>query len=110
MDEEKKLSELYTDEKQASVDLLKEKANRIAEDYPSKPFTTKDIVLDVIFFFVTVLLAFGWGMLMLLIISFVTLSYLHFDIRFMIIFSVLLSVGTGIYYTVKKINKYKNYK
>lgn len=110
MDNDKNLSELYKDDKQDSVESLKAQAERISREYPDRPFTAKDVVLDIIFFFVYIAGAFVWSLGMLLIISFVTVSYLHFNIKYMIIFSVAVAIAVGIYYVIKKVKKYRSYR
>lgn len=68
-------------------------------------YTTKDLVMDIIWGAIIVVAAFFWMLVMLLIISFVTLSYLHFDIEVMKIVSVIFAVAVGIFYIVKKVLK-----
>ena len=66
-----------------------------------------DIVKDIIFFFVTTAIAFAYFMLVLLIISFVTTSYIHFTIEGIFIMATVATVGVDIHYVVKKIRKYR---
>ncbi len=66
-----------------------------------------DIVKDIIFFFLTTVFAFAYFMLVLLIISFITTSYLHFTIEGIFIASILGAVGVGVYYIAKKVKKYR---
>ena len=70
-------------------------------------FDRSDVVADVIFFFLTVAVAFGWMMLMLLIISFVSLSYLHFHIKTMFALSVAFAILAALYYIWKMVRKYR---
>lgn len=65
-----------------------------------------DLVKDIIFFFVTVAVTFGYVMLLLLIISFITLSYLHFNIEGMMIFSGICAAVAGVFYIVKTVKKW----
>ncbi len=65
-----------------------------------------DVIYDVVFFFLTAIGAFGWMMIMLLIISFVTLSYLQFHIKGMIKASILFAVLAVIWYVIKMVRKY----
>lgn len=89
--------------RQDSIEILKD----INEKYPQKPFTTQDVVLDIIMLFVTTAIAFGWMLLMLLIISFVTLSYLHIEIGTMLIISTVFAAISFVGYIIKKTVKYK---
>ena len=66
-----------------------------------------DIAKDIIFFFVTTAIAFAYFMLVLLIISFVTTSYIHFTIEGIFIMAAVATVGVDIHYVVKKIRKYR---
>ena len=66
-----------------------------------------DIVKDVIFFFLTTAFAFAYFMLVLLIISFITSSYIHFTIEGIFIVAAAATVGVDIYYVVKKVKKYR---
>lgn len=109
MDMEKDLSNMYKDETQESVNALKEQLDRINTLYPQKPFTTRDVVLDIIFLFVTTALAFGWMLLMLLIISFVTLSYIHMEIDMMLVVSAVFAAVISVVYIIKKVKKYRSF-
>ena len=103
MDMEKDLSKMYKDEKQDSVNKLKD----ISAEYPQKPFTTQDVVMDVIMLFVTTAIAFGWMLIMLLIFSFVTLSYIHIEIGTMLLISTIFAAVIFVVYIVRKIVKYR---
>ncbi len=103
---ESKLSDLYTDETQELVRSMQKNADEMNEKYHDNPFTARDIILDIIMFFVCVAGAFGWMMLMLLIISFISLSYLHFKIDKMMIVSVIAAIATAVVYIVLKARKY----
>ena len=104
-----------TDEERMNVE--KENQNRVNEEdesaavikagFSSKEYDARDIALDVLGFFLTAGVAFGWMMLMLLIISFVSLSYLHFDIKVMILISLAFALIVMVVYVVKKIKKYR---
>lgn len=104
-----------TDEERMNVE--KENQNRLNEEdesaavikagFSSKEYDARDIALDVLGFFLTAGVAFGWMMLMLLIISFVSLSYLHFDIKVMILISLAFALIVMVVYVVKKIKKYR---
>lgn len=89
--------------RQDSIEILKD----INAKYPQKPFTTQDVVLDIIMLFVTTAIAFGWMLLMLLIISFVTLSYLHIEIGTMLIISTVFAAISFVGYIINKTVKYK---
>ena len=94
------------DEKQNSVNALKEAADRVKnEDYEDK-LGVKDGAVDILTVAVSALVGFGWMMLMLLIISFVSLSYIHFDIKTMLIVSVLTGVIVGLSRCFKVFQKY----
>ncbi len=66
----------------------------------------RDIVKDIIFAIIVGVLSFGWFLIMLLIISFVTVSYLHFEIEKMIVASVIFGIGAMILSAVSKAKKY----
>ena len=66
-----------------------------------------DIAKDILFFFITTAIAFAYFMLVLLIISFVTTSYIHFTIEGIFIMAIVGTVGVDIHYVVKKIKKYR---
>ena len=70
-------------------------------------FSKMDILKDFIFFLITTVCAMVWVMGVLLIISFVTLSYLHFTIEGMFIASIICTVVVDILYIVKTVKKYK---
>ena len=62
-----------------------------------------DIVKDIIFFILTTVFAYAYFMLVLLIISFITTSFLHFTIEGIYIMAGVGTVGVDIYYVVKKV-------
>ena len=62
---------------------------------------------DFIFFLITTACSMLWVMTVLLIISFVTLSYLHFTIEGMFITAVVCTVFVDIYYIVNTVKKYR---
>lgn len=100
---EKDLSKMYKDKKQESVNNLKD----ISAEYPQKPFTAQDVVMDIIMLFVTTAVAFGWTLIMLLIFSFVTLSYVHIEIETMLLISTVVAVVWFVVDVVKKVVKYR---
>lgn len=100
---EKDLSKMYKDKKQESVNNLKD----ISAEYPQKPFTAQDVVMDIIMLFVTTAVAFGWTLIMLLIFSFVTLSYVHIEIGRMLLISTVVAVVWFVVDIVKKVAKYR---
>ena len=100
---EKGLSKMYKDKKQESVNNLKD----ISAEYPQKPFTAQDVVMDIIMLFVTTAVAFGWTLIMLLIFSFVTLSYVHIEIEMMLLISTMVAVVWFVVDVVKKVVKYR---
>ena len=76
-------------------------------EYENRDSRKVDIAKDIIFFFVTTAIAFAYFMLVLLIISFVTISYIHFTIEGISIMATVATVGVDIHYVVKKIRKYR---
>jgi hypothetical protein len=76
-------------------------------EYENRDSRKVDIAKDIIFFFVTTAIAFAYFMLVLLIISFVTISYIHFTIEGIFIMATVATVGVDIHYVVKKIRKYR---
>ncbi len=100
------LSDLYTDETQELVRSMQKSADEATEKYHANPFSVRDVVLDIIMFFVCVAGAFGWMMLMLLIVSFISLSYLHFKFDKMVLASVIAAIVTAIVYIILKARKY----
>lgn len=67
----------------------------------------RDIVKDIIFFFVTLAVTFGYVLLLLLILSFISLSFFHFEIEKMLIGAGACMVLVGILYIVKMVKKYR---
>ncbi len=67
----------------------------------------RDVVKDFIFFFITVGVAFGWSVLCLLIISFITLSFLHFTFEGILIASGVIAATVGVWYVVSMVKKYR---
>ncbi len=67
----------------------------------------RDIVKDFIFFIITTVIAFAYWMLVLLIISFITLSFLHFTIEGIFIAAILGTLCVDIYYIWKTVKKYR---
>jgi len=70
-------------------------------------YTKKDIVKDVIFFILTTVFSFGYWMLMWLIISFVTSSYIPFKIEGIFVLAILCTVAVDIIYILKKVKIYR---
>ena len=104
--EKKDLSKLYTDDTQEAIHSMQKSADEMTEKYHANPFSVRDVVLDIIMFFVCVAGAFGWMMLMLLIVSFISLSYLHFKFDKMVLASVIAAIVTAIVYIILKARKY----
>jgi len=69
--------------------------------------TKKDIVKDIVFFILTTAFSFGYWMLMWLIISFVTSSYIPFSIEGIVVLAILCTVVVDILYVVKKVKEYR---
>lgn len=100
------LSGLYRDDTQDTVRSLQQSADRMTENYHSNPFGAKDIIADIILFFVVTATAFGWLLLMLLIVSFVAHTYIHLKIDKMILASAIFAVVAAVVYIIKKAQKY----
>ncbi len=71
------------------------------------PLDMGDVVHDVVFFVIATAGAFAWALVMLLIISFVTLGYLHFDIKWMLLIALVFSVVVAVLYIRSMHKKYK---
>ena len=69
--------------------------------------TKTDIIKDVIFFFLTVAVSYGYILLMLLIISFVASRYLPMKFDDMLVYSGIGAAAIGVWYIVKKVKKYR---
>ena len=93
-------------QKQNSVDALKKAADKIKEEKYDEKLDVKDVAVDILGIVFRALIGFGWMMLMLLIISFVSLSYIHFEIKTMILVSVLTGVVLGGASAFKAVAKY----
>ena len=85
--------------------MLRKKKRRTVRD--EGRFSVLDIVKDVLCFFLMVGCTAGYVVLLLLIISFVTLSYLHFTIEGILITGAVSGAIAGIYYIVKTVKKYR---
>lgn len=70
-------------------------------------FDKLDIVKEIVWFIFMTAFIFGWWMLMLLIISFMTSSYIHFTIEGMFIAAIICTVVIDIIYIVKKVKEYR---
>lgn len=68
-----------------------------------------DIVKEIIFFLLVTAVAFAWWMLMLLLISFLTLSVLHFSIEGIFILATVGTIGTDIVYVVSKVKQHRKH-
>lgn len=64
-----------------------------------------DIAKEIIFFILFTAAMFAYCMLVLLIISFVTSSFLHFSIEGIFIASVVGTVALDIYYVLRRVKK-----
>jgi hypothetical protein len=64
-----------------------------------------DIVKSALYFLVIMGIGFCWMMLMLLIISFVSLGYLHMRIEKMFIISGITAILVGIWYIIRTVVK-----
>ncbi len=70
-------------------------------------YTKLDIVKEIVWFIFLTAFIFGWWMLMLLIISFMTSSYLHFTIEGMFIAAIICTIVVDILYIVKKVKEHR---
>lgn len=68
-------------------------------------FSKLDLIKEIIFFLLYTAGMFAYCMLVLLIISFVTTSYLHFTIEGIFIASVVGTAALDVYYIVRKVRK-----
>ena len=71
----------------------------------SKIEAALDIAKEIIFFILFTAAMFAYCMLVLLIISFVTSSFLHFSIEGIFIASIVGTVALDVYYVVRKMKK-----
>lgn len=71
----------------------------------SKIEAALDIAKEIIFFILFTAAMFAYCMLVLLIISFVTSSFLHFSIEGIIIAAIVGTVTLDVYYVVRKVKK-----
>ena len=74
-----------------------------------KPENRKlDILKDIIFFFITVAVAYGYILLILLIISFVASRYLPMQFEDMLLYSGIGAAAVGVWDICKKVKKYRS--
>ena len=97
----------FDDDIQKSVRELKEHAQALNLAQSEYDYETKDVVKDILLMILFIVIGFGWTMLMLLIISFITLSYIHFEIRIMLLISSGMAVAVGVYCAFGMTRKYK---
>ena len=94
------------DAKQRAIDIIKtdseEAAYRRAKENECNPLNLLKDIMGLVF---VAGIAFGWMILMLLILSFVSLSYLHFNIDSMINVSVVFAVICSAIYIFSKVRK-----
>lgn len=64
-----------------------------------------DLAKEIIFFLLFTAAMFAYCMLVLLIISFVTSSFLHFSIEGIVIGAVLGTVALDVYYIMRRVKK-----
>lgn len=91
--------------KDDAVKKLQIAAEKVKEQGYDQKTDIRDIIKNIIFFFFTVAIGFGWMMLMLLIISFVSLGYIHMRFDRMIIVSVVTAILAGILYIFRIFKK-----
>ena len=93
--------------KQNAVESLKKLAGQVEEQQKNRPVDKLDIVKDVLGFFAAVALGYGWALLMLLIISFVSLGYLHMKFDRMLVLSGFFAAGIAVLYIIHMVKKYR---
>jgi len=69
--------------------------------------TKLDMIKDIIFFFITIAVSYGYILLLLLIISFVASRYLPMKFDDMLLYSGIGAAAIGVWYIIKKIKKYR---
>ncbi len=67
----------------------------------------RDIAKDIIFFIITTVVAYAYWMLVFLLISFLTLSYLHFTIEGIFALAAAGTVVVDLLYVRKLVKKYR---
>lgn len=104
MRKKSRVNKEYIESDQRAISILKsdseEAAYRRAKENEFNPL---ELVKDIIGFVFVVGIAFGWMILMLLILSFVSLSYLHFNIDDMLNFSTVFAIIAGAVYVIHKV-------
>ena len=90
-----------------SYEYLKTTADKALEDAAARSRRV-DIIEEIVGFVFTVLLAFGWMMLVLLLISFVGLAYVHFEIAQMLVWSVMFALVIAVIEALGLIRKHRN--
>lgn len=107
MEDNNQENNLYHDTTQEAVEKLKIAAAKVREEAYEDRIDVRDVVKDILFFFVAVAIGFGWMLLMQLIISFVSLGYIHMNIEKMIIVSFVCAFLVGIFNIYKMVVKYR---
>ena len=97
------------EEIQRSYEDIKKTADKALQDAAERN-RHADTVEEIVGFVFTVLVAFGWMMLMLILISFVGLAYIHLKLEKMIIWSILFAVAVGVIEAFGLIKKHKRKK
>ena len=80
-------------------------ADKVKEQGYESRKSVIDIVKSALYFLVIMGIGFCWMMLMLLIISFVSLGYLHMRIEKMFIISGITAILVGIWYIIRTVVK-----
>lgn len=65
----------------------------------------RDVVKEIIFFLIVTAVAYAWWTVMLLLVSFLTLSLLHFTMEGILILAGVGTAAVDTYYFMKKIKK-----
>lgn len=65
----------------------------------------RDVVKEIIFFLIVTAVAYAWWTVMLLLVSFLTLSLLHFTMEGILILAGVGTAAVDAYHIVKKVKK-----
>ena len=98
---------LRDEEQRKSIELLKNTAEAVSMERAQYDYDTSDVIMDVLACVAAFAVGFGWLFLILLIISFVTLGVLKFNIGVMLAVSIVFGLVMGIWRITKTVNKYK---
>lgn len=80
----------------------------MAENRKHEP---KDIIKDIIFFFITVIVAYGYSLFILMLLSFMFLRFVAFinlEFEHMLIIAGVVAGISAVWYVVKMVRKYNH--